>query len=336
MSCSHDDGPEEEPYIPSEYYYVLNSGNDGSNNASLTLYDVKEGTAVQEFFYAQNNRKLGDTGQDIIAYGNKIYIAVYGESTIEVTDPEAKSIKQIKTEGQPRHFTTHGGKVYVTYYNGYVAKIDTTSLTVEAKTQVGRNPDELVVANGKLYVANSGGLDFATETGYDKTVSVIDLATFTETKKIEVIINPEKMETDHNGGVYVISNGNYNMGTPPIPNTLQRIDTHTDEVTVIDQATMMTLSNGILYYIYSPWGASEINYYTYHTATQSRQSDHFIGQTTIASPFQINYDDTCEQLFITTSDYTNDGDVYVFDQANNFKTKFEAGLNPMKVIYVKR
>ena len=37
-------------------------------------------------------------------------------------------------------------------------------------------------------------------------------------------------------------------------------------------------------------------------------------------------------LFVTESDYTNNGDVYCFDGDGNLKVKFEAGLNPIKVI----
>ena len=44
--------------------------------------------------------------RDMIVYGDKMYIAVYGESTIEVTDLKAKSIKQVKTEGQPRYMVS--------------------------------------------------------------------------------------------------------------------------------------------------------------------------------------------------------------------------------------
>ena len=84
-------------------------------------------------------------------YGDKMYIAVYGESTIEVTDLKAKSIKQVKTEGQPRYMVSEGGKVYISYYNGYVARLDTASLEVEAKVKVVRNPEQLAVSSNKLF-----------------------------------------------------------------------------------------------------------------------------------------------------------------------------------------
>lgn len=134
-----------------------------------------------------------------------MYIAVYGSSIIEVTDLSGKSIKQIKSSGDallPRFFTANEGKVYVSLYDGYVARLDTASLEIEQKVKVGRNPEQLVVANNKLYVANSGGLDYNTPVGYDKTVSVIDLASFQETKKIEVVTNPVNLVTDSQGDVY--------------------------------------------------------------------------------------------------------------------------------------
>ena len=75
-----------------------------------------------------------------------------------------------------------------------MARIDTASLQVEALAQVGRNPEDLCVQDGKLYVSNSGGLDWE-GIGVDRTVSVVDLAAFTETKQIEVGPNPERRAT---------------------------------------------------------------------------------------------------------------------------------------------
>lgn len=331
--CSKDD-EDKPPVIPTEYIYVLNSGNWGSNDASLTMYNMQDNTVTTDFFQKQNGRRLGDIGQDIIIYGSKMYISMSEELTIEVTDLEAKSLKQIKTESNPRYFAVHEGKVYVTYLNGYVARIDTATLTVDAKVKVGRNPEQLTVVNRRLYVANSGGFDFASEAGYDNTVSVVDIASFTELKKITVVINPSEVESDERGNVYVISKGNYG----DIPNTLQKINTATDEVTVMSgiDGTFFTTAGNTLYSVYSQWGMDRIYYYSYDAAKGVVVSDNFIGNTPVTNPYQINYDAACEHLFITASDYMNNGDVYIFDKNNRFVRKFETGLNPMKAVYVKK
>lgn len=336
--CNKADEPEPEPTVPSEYLYVLNCGSMGSKNAGLTLYDIKEGTIIKDVFEAQNGRRLGETGQDIIIYGSKMYISMTDEMTVEVTDLDAKSIKQIPTEGKPRYFAADAGKVYVTYWNGLVARIDTTLLVVEATTQVGRNPEQLVVANERLYVANSGGLDFNTEAYYDKTVSVVDIASFTETKKIEVEINPFDVVSDGYGNIYVVSVGNY----MDIPNSLQIINTTTELVTLVTDvnATFITAAGSILYAISaqydSDWNAI-FTYSAYDMLGNSLLTNNFIGSTKIDNtPIRISSDMESGDVYITTSDYLNDGDVYIFNKSNQFVRKFEAGLNPMKVVYVKK
>ncbi len=335
--CKGNDEPEPEPVVPSEYLYVLNNGRYGSNNASLTLYDVEKGVATQGIFEKQNGRRLGDTGQDILVYGSKMYIAMFGESTVEVTDLEAKSIKQIKTEGQPRFFTAYGGKVYVTYFNGFVARIDTISLTVEAKTAVGRNPEQIAAANGKLYVANSGGLDFNTEVGYDKTVSVVDIATFAETRKIVVAVNPSDVLFDKNSHIYVVSNGNY----MDIPNVLQKINVNTSDVTVVTaiHATYMASVGTKLYAIHSQYDSDwnqVITFYAYDMASNAVLSNNFIGSRKVDFPYKVSTDEESGEVYITSSDWINDGDVYIFDKSLQFVGKFEAGLTPMKVVKIKR
>ncbi len=348
VGCDDDDpdviDPEtpEKPLIPGVpeddsvfALYFLSSGKLGNNNSSLYWYDIDNEEVVPDYFKAQNGRGLGDTAQDMIVYGDKMYIAVYGESTIEVTDLHAKSIKQVKTEGQPRALIADGGKVYATYYNGYVARLDTASLEVDATVQVGRNPEQMAVANKKLYVANSGGMDYATEVGYDKTVSVVDLASFTESKKLDVVLNPMLVRSDEKGNVYVVSMGNY----ADVLNTLQRIDSATDEVSILEacpNATEMDYLDGKLYTYYSQYDAnwnSVTTFTSYDTNTGAVDSWIKDG-TTIAKPYKLSVAGAC--VYVTESDYVNNGDVYCFSTDGQLLMKLGAGLNPIKVVLAQK
>ena len=175
--------------------YVVNSGNMYSNiESSLTAIDYASSTATQNVFKTANGRSLGNTANDGIVYGNKIYLAVDQSNTIEVIDKKTKqSIKQIKTtdllgkaEGaEPRHISADGGKVYFTTYGGYVAAVDTTSFALQKKWKVGSYPEGLVIAHGNIYVANSN---------YGKgggNISCINLSNDkVETKNIEGVNNP--------------------------------------------------------------------------------------------------------------------------------------------------
>lgn len=172
--------------------YILSEGLFNQNNSSLARYSFNRQRCTNNYFSANNQRGLGDTANDIAIYGNKIYVVVSVSSTVEVIDfPTGKSIRQISllrdngSSRQPRAIAFDKDKAYVCSYDGTVARIDTTSLEIEEIVTVGRNAEDICVQNGKLYVSNSGGLDYSGP-GVDTTVSVIDITTFKETKKIEV------------------------------------------------------------------------------------------------------------------------------------------------------
>jgi YVTN family beta-propeller protein len=79
--------------------YVLNQGKFKGNNASTTYYNLTSSTITNDYFTVKNNRGLGDTGQDIIKYGSKIYVAVYNSSLIEVINATTGvSVKSITME----------------------------------------------------------------------------------------------------------------------------------------------------------------------------------------------------------------------------------------------
>lgn len=208
-----EDYPETYLQVYSTGAYVVNSGNMYSNiESSLTAIDYASSTATQNVFKAANGRTLGNTANDGIVYGNKIYLAVDQSNTIEVIDKKTKqSIKQIKTtellgnaEGaEPRHISADGGKVYFTTYGGYVAAVDTTSFALQKKWQVGSYPEGLVIGNGNLYVANSN---------YGKgggNISCINLSNDkVETKNIEGVNNPTSIYYASNV-LYVLDNQYY-------------------------------------------------------------------------------------------------------------------------------
>ena len=313
-------------------FYILNSGDWKSNNSSLTKHDGVSGKTEQFLFEQRNGRILGNTANDMIVYGSKMYIAVAGESTIEVTDLDARSIKQIMCEAQPRYLVAYGNNVYVSYYDGYVARLDTATLNVEAKVKVGRNPEQLAVVGDKLYVANSGGMDLYTEVGADNTVSVVDLQTFTELGKIEVVLNPSVVVAAENG-VYVASYGNY----ADVPSTLQYIDAQ-GNVSVVEKCRNMTemcYNSGVLYGYFSQydenWNAT-ITYMSYNHAMDCVDSP-WIKENDYPVPYKVC--SVGKYIGVTASDYINDGDVYFYDTDGVLVKKVEAGLNPVKVVKVK-
>ena len=210
--------------------FILSEGLFNMNNSTLALYDFGSQTMNPDFFLTENKRGLGDTANDMKLYGSKLYVVVNVSSQIEVLDAATgKSLKQIPlftgngTPRQPRYVAFGEGNAYVCSFDGTLTRIDTTSLSVTGRISCGRNPDGICITNGKIYVSNSGGLD---NPNYDNTVSVVDIHSFTEIKKITVGINPSKIQADSEGDIYLVSRGNYG----DVPYKFQKISSSTDEL----------------------------------------------------------------------------------------------------------
>mgnify|MGYP003667534376 FL=1 len=208
---------------------ILCEGLFQQNNSSVSWVNFSNSTITNTLFQDRAFRLLGDTGNDMQRYGNKIYIVVNASSTVEIIDALSfKPLQQILMQNggiakQPRSVAFYGSNAYVSCYDGFVDVIDTTSMLVTQRIQVGANPEGMAVANNKLYVANSGGLNFP---NVDSTLSVIDLSTNTELQKIVIGKNPGSVIADSQGEIYVINRGNYGA----IPSSISRVSSQTDAV----------------------------------------------------------------------------------------------------------
>jgi YVTN family beta-propeller protein len=319
--------------------YVLNEGLFNLNNSTLTYYNFSDSATQTDYFDLQNGRKLGDTGNDIAIYGDKMFVIVNVSGQLEVVNPfTGKSIKQIsffngETSRQPRYIAFHENKAFVCSFDGTVAVIDTATLEIEKYITVGRNPDGIAVASNKVYVSNSGGLDYP---DYDSTVSVIDIATMAETKKIDVRINPYVIVPDNYGDLYVISRGNYG----DIKMCLQVIDSQTDELkyTFPGFEALNLAINGdtayVYYYDFTTGSGSKIMLIDVKNETVIR--DNFITDgTTIETAYGISVDKSSGDVFITDAHgFVNTGEVVCFSKEGKRKYAFKAGLNPGHIAFL--
>ncbi len=319
--------------------YILSEGLFNMNNSTLASYDLTTKEFVPDFFLAVNKRGLGDTGNDMGIYGSKLYVIVNVSSQVEVLDAKTgKSLRRIPmftgngVAREPRWVEFYQNKAYVCSFDGTVAKIDTATLAVEALVQCGKNPDGICVANNKLYVSNSGGLNFP---DYDNTISVIDIASFTEIKKIKVDTNPGKIHADSGGDVYVVTRGDY--GT--LSYKLHRINAVTDELaeTFDDiQALNFSIHNDTAYIYNYNFGNQTCWVKMFDCRTEKIISDNFVTDgTKIDTPYGIDINPANGDVYLTDAkSYATWGDVLCFNRSGKLKFRIrEAGLNPNKVIF---
>lgn len=204
--------------------YVLCEGNMGANKATIDYLDLSNADGqvhYQRNIFPSRNpstvKELGDVGNDIQIYGSRLWIVVNCSNKVEVCS--ADSCKRIGQVNIPncRYVVFDGGYAYVSSYAGPVEmgatqlgrvyKVDTLTLQKVDSVTVGRQPEEMAIIGRNLYVANSGGY---TPANYDRTVSVVNLTTMREERKINVDINLHRIRKDALNQLWVTSRGNYN------------------------------------------------------------------------------------------------------------------------------
>jgi len=311
--------------------YVLNQGDFGANNSTLTYYDYTSKALVPDQFIAANSTKLGDTGNDLGIYGAKMFIVVNNSNIVDVVNAKtAKLIKQI-TLNQPRSVVFYNSNAFVTSYNGTVSVIDTTALTINKTITVGDDPEQMVISNGKLYVANSGGLDPTPGT----TVSVIDPVGLTVTKTISgVLADPVTLAADNYGHVYALSLGNFSTVGPGMTIISNTTDAVTSTSAVNLSFNIPIVVNGDFAYYFT----ADNKIAVYNTKTQTLAQANFITDgTTITTPYAITVDSISGEVFVTDAkDYSSNGTLYAFDSTGKKEYTLVTGINPGKVALVNK
>lgn len=335
-------------------FYLLNEGNMGSNKATLDYYSFETGKYTRNI-YAETNptvpKEMGDVGNDIAVYGSKLYAVINCSGKVEVMDYKtAKRIAKIdipncrfvKFLGRYAYVTSYAGPVVIdpNYEQiGFVAKIDTTTLKEVDRCYVGFQPDELEIVEGRIYVANSGGyMGASNTTGYERTVSVIDIRTFKEEKRIDVAYNLERIKADSRGNLWVSSRGDYKG----LPARLYFIDKQQQRVTdtIPIAATNYWIDDDMLYVYGTEWSHITkewtITYSLVDTRTHEIISKNIITDGTdqkIEKPYGIMVDPETKDIYITDAgNYVTPGLLYCFDKNGKIKTYIDKDGKKQKSI----
>ena len=339
-------------YSSIDGFYLLNEGNMGSNKSTLDYYDYTSGEYSRNIFGFANPlvpKELGDVGNDIKIYGNKLYAVINCSNKVEVMDKyTAKRLGQIDIPNC-RYIKFHNGYAYVTSYAGpvqlnlnyeqlgYVAKVDTATFEVVDRCLVGFQPDELEIVDNKIYVANSGGYMFP---NYENMVSVIDILSFTEIKRIEVAINLHRLRADTHDNLWVSSRGDY-YGQA---SRLYRIDLHTDLLAdSLDIAVSNFHLDGDSLYLYSTeWSyvsmSNEVTYGIVDVVKRAIVSRNFITDGTdekIQIPYGIIVNPITKDIYVTDAkNYVSPGTLYCFSKDGKQKWNVRTGDIPAHLVFL--
>ena len=213
--------------------FVLNEGQMGANNATLDFLRRSDGQYITGAFKKMNPSAaagLGDVGNDIAIHGDEVWMVINNSGLVEVVSAADETEIAVVEIPTPRNVAFDDKYAYVTSWagafatygpdytvtdsanpKGCVYRVDLSTKKLAGSVEVGYQPEGIAYYDGKLYVANSGGIShsLAPDYAYDNTVSIIDTKSFSVTKTVEVEINLKNVYADSQGHIFVTTLGNY-------------------------------------------------------------------------------------------------------------------------------
>jgi len=354
--------------------YVVNAGSWGTIDGTLTkitgTYTSSSSSTTSTTtgslnFTSTTQGTLGDTANDVLIYGNKMYVVVTGTNEVLVYDKNSLSLlERINTQTllggtagcQPRHIAAANNLVYVSTYGvennsaysadakGYVAAIDTANFALQKQYEVGPYPEDLVAAaigssttTYYVYVANS---DYGMGNGSISTITVSNGSGTVSTSAFDGIKNPVQIEVG--GNYFLIQDmATYNSSTYA-KLTDDAIwawggNTTSAPTKVIDGASMMapltlTTYGGSrdvrIYFVKDPYGTP--SYGCYSVSSGATTSLDLSG---LAQPCAIGADPYTGYIYVASlaakGDYNSSGYVNIYDYSGSLvKSQLGAGVNP--------
>jgi len=217
------------PVHSEDLLYVLNTLSENISIINLSSNVVNADASTV------GTPETADYPNDLIIRNNLAYVINSGINEIQVLDlSDMTTLKRINTgigsNPYSLEFINEKNMAVSLLFANEVVFFNVEEETETGRVQVDTGPEGLKLYNGKLYVANTNFISYGVYgTG---TVSVIDPASKTVAYTIPVGVNPQRIESDGMGNLYVLCTGDYESTF----SSLYKIDGQTD--TVIDSVLL--------------------------------------------------------------------------------------------------
>lgn len=193
---------------------VINEGNYGWGNASVSVYDDSNGSIVADYFKSQNNLNLGDVCQSVTKFNGHYYIVINNSGKIiEVNGQDFKQEHVITGFNSPRYILPLSyNKAYVSdLYANSIQVVDLNQHIIIKSIPCSGWTEQMVQWYNKVFVTNI-------KSNY---CYVVDATSDLITDSILVGKGAASLALDQNSKLWILSGGN---ATDNINGRLLRVD----------------------------------------------------------------------------------------------------------------
>lgn len=195
--------------VPGEGLFILNEGNYGWGNASMSYYNKVSKEIHHNLYQKANGAQLGDVLQSAYITGNELWLIVNNSGKVIVTDPASlKQTHVLSGLTSPRYMTAAANATgYITdLYAGKIHIVDMKQKMVRGYVEVKGWTEEIIMLG-----------DYAVTTGVEADrLYAIDTATNELADSLDLPPGPVSMTTDHQGHLWVLAGGDPLIKSQPI------------------------------------------------------------------------------------------------------------------------
>lgn len=303
--------------------YIINQGNFGRANSSLSYFDLLSFHVYNDVFAAVNGKNLGDVAQGMTIRGSSGYVVVNNSQKIEIielaTNLNTGTIPTGSGSSPGQMAFVNDTLALVTdLYANTLLVVNVPARRVTGTIPVGANPAAIAIAQGKAYVSNSGF-------GGGRTVSVVSVQSLSVTGTIAVGDNPNGIEITPSGTVYVVCTGSYDSGGPT-KDTPARIividpatDTVTDSIFIGGHATDIGIGIDGVGYVPSTAEVFRVDTRVNRVTGVFKEGSYFVAGVEAASG---------DVYLADAKNYIQPGTVSVFAPNGQLRIQFDVGIIP--------
>lgn len=296
--------------------YIINEGNYGSGNSSISLFDLGNNQVVEDFFKNQNNSSLGDVAQSMNYFNSNFYIVVNNSGKVVVCNHQFKKTGQISGLTSPRYILPiTNQKAYVSdLYANAISVVDLSTNTKVSTIPCSGWTEQMTLIYNKAFVTNL-------KTNY---VYVINTLSNVITDSINVGKGAGSLGLDKNDKLWVLSAGDK---TNSILGKLSRINTNTNQVELSFSFTSNDSPNNLCFN-----KTKDTLYFLNTNIYRMSIADVALPQNPIIAAGSKNFyglgiNPNDYTIYVSDAlDYIQKSNVYVYDVNGNLKQNFKTGL----------
>lgn len=265
ISCSKDDDFGEvygggKDYSQGNGVFVVNEGNFGHGNASLSYLNIDSLKMEQNIFSSVNGRPLGDVAHSMQIINNEAWIVVNNSARIQVASlADMQSVNTITGLTSPRFILpVSGNKAYVSdFYDSKISVLDLENKKILRSIDLGRSSEQMIMAGDFVFVAFWSNYAFPAKV--NNQLMVISKTSGQLIDSITVGREPNSMVADKNGKLWVLCSGGFMNEEKPslwcidpenmqVEKTFHFPETHSSPSAMCrnaDRDTLFFLNNGV-------------------------------------------------------------------------------------------